>query len=250
MNILFGVIALLSLVYYIVIVGYAGFQASFSVFWLALSVFCGILAVLFSMKRFRLFLRGLPMWVKIPVRTTVTLGIFLFLLVEGFIVFHMFSEPEEDLDYLVVLGAQVRGETITKSLRYRLDEAADYLETHPDTKVVVTGGKGAGEDVAEGIAMRRYLMELGIGKDRIIVERFATDTRENINYSRALIGDPEASVGIVTNNFHVFRSVSLANKLGMSKATGIAAPSDGLLFPNMLVREFFAVMKDKFLGNI
>ena len=144
MNILFGVIALLSLVYYIVIVGYAGFQASFSVFWLALSVFCGILAVLFSMKRFRLFLRGLPMWVKIPVRTTVTLGIFLFLLVEGFIVFHMFSEPEEDLDYLVVLGAQVRGETITKSLRYRLDEAADYLETHPDTKVVVTGGKGAG----------------------------------------------------------------------------------------------------------
>ncbi|MCI8549271.1 MAG: YdcF family protein [Lachnospiraceae bacterium] len=250
MNILFGVFAVLSLAYYIGLVIYVGMPASFSVFWLMAAICSGGLCLLFSMRRFRLFLKGLPMWVKIPVRTTVVLGFLCFFLVEGFILFHMFEKPKENLDYLVVLGAQVRGDTITKSLRYRLDTAIDYLEENPDTKVVVTGGKGPGENVSEAVAMRNYLVEHGIERHRIIMERYATNTEENLSYSKALIGDSGKSVGVVTNGFHVFRSVCLAEKTGMEHVVGIAAPSDGFTLPNMLVREFFAVLKDKFVGNI
>ena len=55
-----------------------------------------------------------------------------------------FHPARSDLDYLVVLGAQVKGETVSNSLRLRLDEALDYLEENPRTRVVVTGGKGPG----------------------------------------------------------------------------------------------------------
>lgn len=250
MNILFTVIAVLSLGYYGVIVAYAGFKASFSLFWLALAVLCGLLAFLFSLKSFRLFLKGLPLWVKVPVRTTVALGLICFAAVEAFIIFPMLGKPHKDLDYLVVLGAQVKGETVSNSLRLRLDEALGYLEENPRTRVVVTGGRGPGEDISEAAAMRNYLTDHGIRRERIILERYASDTKENLTYSMSLIGDKEASVGIVTNDFHVFRSVSMARKLGMKNVTGLAAPSDGILKVNLTVREFFAVLKEKFVGNI
>ncbi len=250
MNILFGVIGFLCLVYHVVLVAYAGFGASFAFFWLAAAVLCGILSVLFGIRRFRLFLKGLPLWVKVPVRTTVALGLLCFLLVEGLIIFHMAAKPTGDLDYLVVLGAKVQGETPTKSLCFRLDAAAEYLADHPGTRVVVTGGKGPGEDISEAAAMRNYLVEKGIDRKRIIMERYASNTQQNLAYSKSLIGNDEAKVGVVTNDFHVFRAVSLAKKLGIRKAVGLPAKSDGMIFPNMMVREFFAVVKDKFLGNI
>ncbi len=240
----------MSIAYYVGIVVYTGLKASFSVFWLALSLFFAGMCLLFSLRRFRLFLKGLPMWVKIPIRTTLVLGAFLFLLVEGLIIYHMFGRAEKDLDYLVVLGAQVRGEQVSKSLRYRLDTAVDYLEENPETRVVVTGGKGPGEDVSEAVAMRNYLVEQGIERERIIMERHAVNTEQNLSYSRSLIGDSTKSVGIVTSSFHVFRAVGLAEKAGFERVTGIAAPSVTGLLPNMMVREFFAVLKDRFMGNM
>ena len=251
MNILFGIIALVSIVYYGVIVSYAGLQASFSLFWLAFGIFMAVLAVLFSLRRFRAGFRGLPPWIKVPILTTVSMVLLCFAVVECMILFYMLVKPEEKpVDYLVVLGAQVRGDRITKSLRYRLDAAYDYLEENPDTKVIVTGGQGPGENISEAAAMRGYLLDKGIERDRIIMERNATSTEENLTFSRALIADEEATVGIVTNGFHVFRSVKIAEKQGMRNVTGIAAKSDPILLPNYMVREFFAVLKDKFVGNI
>ena len=240
----------MSIAYYVALVVYTGLRASFSVFWLALSLFFAGMCLLFSMRRFRMFLKELPLWVKIPVRTTIALGVLLFVVVESFVIYHMYEKPEKGLDYLVVLGAQVRGEQVSKSLRYRLDTAADYLEANPETRVVVTGGRGPGEDVAEAVAMRNYLMDQGIGRERIIMERHAVNTEQNLSYSKSLIGDSGQSVGIVTSSFHVFRAVSLAKKAGFQDVTGVAAPSVTGLLPNMMVREFFAVLKDKFMGNM
>ena len=56
-------------------------------------------------------------------------------------------------------------------------------------------------------------------------------------------------VGIVTNNFHVFRGVMLARHAGFENACGIAARSNIYFQPNNLVREFFGVMKDLVCGN-
>lgn len=61
-------------------------------------------------------------------------------------------------DYLIILGARVRGETPSLDLQYRLDVAYDYLEKSPSTKAILTGGQGKGEDITEAEAMRRYLV--------------------------------------------------------------------------------------------
>ena len=98
--------------------------------------------------------------------------------------------------------------------------------------------------------MASYLAGQGISPDRIIQEKSSRNTKENIILSKALIKEKDATAGIVTNDFHLFRSLSLANKNGLKGAYGIGASSDFVLQINYLVREFFAVFKDKIMGNI
>ena len=54
---------------------------------------------------------------------------------------------------------------------------------------------------------------MGIAPERIWMEDQSGDTEENIVNSFRMIDDPEARVGIVTNNFHVFRAVRIAKTL-------------------------------------
>lgn len=154
------------------------------------------------------------------------------------------------LDYIIVLGAQVKEEGPSIVLRYRLDAAADYLRENPETQCIVTGGQGANEPFTEAEGMRDYLVNIGIDESRIILEPRALNTQQNIAYSKALMDPPEASVGIVTNNFHVFRGVGLAKKQGLTDTCGIAAPSNPLYLPNNVLREYFGITKDFLAGNL
>lgn len=154
------------------------------------------------------------------------------------------------LDYLIVLGAQVKPDGPSVVLQQRLDTAAAYLRDNPDTLCIVTGGKGTSEPTTEAEGMRDYLLQAGIDDARIICEPQARNTSQNIAFSKELIGDDDASVGIVTNNFHVFRGVAIAKKQGLDNACGLAAPSAPLYLPNNVLRECFGITKDFLVGNM
>ena len=150
----------------------------------------------------------------------------------------------------ILLGAQVREDGPSAVLRYRLDEAAAYMRDNSSTICIVTGGQGLAEPVAEGISMRDYLVGLGIDASRILVEDKARNTIQNILFSMPLMSSPDASCGIVTNNFHVARALALARKQGLTDIYAIAAPSDLLFLPNNMFREVFGLTKDFLAGNL
>lgn len=155
----------------------------------------------------------------------------------------MFSPGRTDYEYLIVLGAQVRGTQITDSLLRRLKRACRYLEEHPDTKVIVSGGRGKGEDIEEARAMEDYLLDCGIEKSRIIKELRSRTTRENLMFSAGFFEKEQAVTGIVSNNFHVYRACCYARKLGYQKVYPVPAGCHPVLFVNYAVREVFAVWK-------
>lgn len=97
--------------------------------------------------------------------------------------------------------------------------------------------------------MYEYLTKKGISAERILKEDRSTDTSENIAYSAELIGRMDISVGIVTNNFHVFRGIHLAKAAGFQEVCGIAARSNVYFQLNNMVREFFGILKDFAFGN-
>lgn len=163
--------------------------------------------------------------------------------------------PEEDADYLIVLGAQVRGRKITNSLMRRLDAAYAYLCRNPRTKVIVSGGKGKGEDISEAEAMAENLLKRGINVERILREEMSTSTEENLRFSAEMIQresgiDPENVVVLVTNNFHVYRALMLGRQAGYQKLEGLSATSNPVLQLNYLVREFFAIILTKIRAMI
>ena len=89
-----------------------------------------------------------------------------------------------DYDALIVLGAAVHGDRVTWVLSNRLDTALAYAQEHPNTVLVVSGGKGDGETVTEASAMKGYLMDRGLEEGRILLEDKAKSTEENFRFSR------------------------------------------------------------------
>lgn len=151
----------------------------------------------------------------------------------------------KNMDYIIVLGAQVWEDGPSRVLRYRLDAAIEYLEENPSTICIVSGGQGANEPFTEAEGMARYLTSNGIGKERIYMEKTSTTTVENIRNSRALMTNDYNSVGIVTNNFHVYRALRIAKAQGIENVCGIAAESNKLFLLNNMLRECCAIMKNR-----
>ena len=192
----------------------------------------------------------LPKGIRIAFLTCIGIGLLLFLIVEG-IIFSHFGDREEDVDYLIVLGAQVFEDRPSLVLKYRLDRAAEYLYKHLDTVCIVSGGQGPNEPFPEADGMYRYLTEeKGIDGSRIIKEPRSSNTAENLKFSLSLLPGADAKVGIVTNNFHIFRSLQIAKKQGYKNAAPVVAPSKKEYLPTNMLREFVGVMKDLLFGNM
>lgn len=251
-KVVFLILAIVCLAYYVVIASYAGNSSNFIKIWLAAGIFflC-VFGAFWAQEKYGIFQNlVIPSFLKKAVAACLIVVVTVFVVVEAFIFSGMVQKPDSGLDYLIVLGAHVRGETPSRALYKRLERAQQYLKENPETKVVVSGGKGKGEDITEAEAMRRYLEEQGIEPERILMEERSTSTKENMQFSMEIIKDYGASVGVVTNDFHVFRGISIGKKLGCTNIQGVPAKGDMIMEVNYLVRECFAVIKDKIVGNI
>ncbi len=159
-------------------------------------------------------------------------------------------EPEPNKDYIIILGCMIRKDgTPTPLLKSRIDRALDFAEkqqqmTGKEAVFVTSGGKGSDENISESACMKRYLMEKGIPKDRIIEEDKSRNTFENMTFSKELIngGDPGVKVAFSTTNYHVFRSGIYARRVKM-RAVGMGAPTKWYYWPNAAIREFMGILK-------
>lgn len=250
MSIVFGIIAALCMVYYIIAASYAGPGSSFLSFWLVAVAGFGMLALFFHMAGKGEWLSHIPVIIKAVATFIFIFAVVVFCVIEGMIISKINATPEKDVDYLIVLGAQVRGTKVTKSLARRLDVAYEYADKHEEVTVIVSGGQGRGEDLSEAEAMKKYLVKKGLDENRIIMEDKSTTTKENLMFSDEKADLKDKRIAIVTNNFHVYRAMKLAEKLGYKKVEGLAGKSDKILFINYMVRESFAILKEYAVGNI
>jgi uncharacterized SAM-binding protein YcdF (DUF218 family) len=246
--VIFLLIGVFSLVYFVAILLYSGTGTAFLWFWvmagigsLTLSVFLRLLSI-HKLEIHRNIRNGLGILFLI--------GLTVFLLVEGIIISNGRQQPDPGADYIIVLGAQVRGTALSRALKSRLDTACEYLVNNEKTMVIVSGGQGSGEDISEAEAMSCYLISKGIDEKGIIKEDKSTNTFENINFSKKYLEEGKSHIVLVTNRFHVFRATSIAKKQGLTNVQGLGAPNDDILTLHHYVREFFAVIKDKLISNI
>lgn len=218
--------------YYLILVLYSHrFRSTFAVFWLI----AGGVHLLAGCAPF-------PYFVYIVIYCFCIIFWILFLFIEFKILRTMFSPCRIPTDWMIILGAQVRGKRVTDSLKRRLDAAVIYLNQFPGTCAVVSGGQGEGEEITEADAMAEYLIRHGIDNKRIFRERKSTSTKENLLFSSRYLDLKKNSVCIVSNGFHVYRASLIAQQLGYQKIFLLPAGSNPVFQLNYLVREFFAVL--------
>ena len=165
-----------------------------------------------------------------------------FIAIESLILTGARSDPEAAVDCVLVLGAGLRGETPSIALAVRLDRAAAYLERYPDVPVVVSGGQGPGEAIAEAEAMYRYLTARGVDPERIIRESRSSNTSENVALSVPLMPEGTTRVAVVSNEFHLYRARALLRRAGM-QPLALSAPTPlWYLKPVYYFREYFSVI--------
>lgn len=183
------------------------------------------------------------------IRTTMKICFFIglasFVFIEVLIIQSAISKHREESDYLVILGAGIRGEVPSTALYQRLYASLDYIEMNSNVKIVVSGGQGIGESITEAEAMERFLIKHGVAKQQIIKEEKSTSTLENLKFTTEILEELEKKenieVTIVTNNFHVLRAKFLAQRQGL-KAYGYPAPLHPMLVPTCFAREYLAVI--------
>lgn len=156
---------------------------------------------------------------------------------------------DRPVDNVCVLGLAIdKKDVLPHDLELRLDRALEYKADHPDLLFIVTGGNSEDPYYSEAAYMSRYLEAHGFDASvgGLIVESNAKTTVENFKYTSTHI-DKEKTLGVITNDLHIFRSTAIAKKQGFTSIVRIPAPSEPFQYCENVMWEmicsFFQILK-------
>lgn len=185
----------------------------------------------------------LPRWLRAILTAGVTAAA---VWVMAFYLYGAIDTVDYREDAVIVLGTGIRGSELSDSLQNRLDRAVAYHTRNPDALIAVSGGQGPQEDIPEGVAMERYLLEQGIPPEKIIRETVSSSTTENFRLTLPLLDAhfaDEYRIAVISSDFHLFRAGLIAADCGFADATHAHAPTPWyMILPNGL-RECAALVK-------
>jgi len=158
--------------------------------------------------------------------TLLLIGAACYLAVVGWVVYAEYNlPPRRPTEAIIVLGAQVKDDgTLSIALTRRLSVAlAEYQE---DPRLIIAcGAQGHDEPVAEGDAMRDWLIAQGVPAGHVLAETASFNTRENLLHAKAMMEERGLSGAlVVTSDYHVARALTLCERLGI-EASGAGSES-------------------------
>ncbi len=215
-----------------------------------LSVMLGVLLPYIFRKSLRNRLGRIYLPIKIFMSCAMMFYAVTFVMLVGYIHLSPSAEPGAQSDgtenVYIVFGAKVKAEGPTKTLASRLDAAADVMEKDSGAVCIVSGGQGTDEPFTEASCMRDYMVERGVAPERIFLEEKASNTKENILYSAALIeqlGLSDRQLICISSETHIPRIRLMCSRAGID-ALYIKAetPMKVFLFTTW-VREYLSYVK-------
>ena len=217
------ILCILCLLYSVVVLSANSGTFSF-IIWIAGGAYFFLCFILFHTK----LQTKLPKPFKIVFNSLSGIGFGIFTICFCLIMTGFKNNAPQTLDLIIVPGAQMRTSGPSTVYRFRLDRACSYLNDNASAICVITGGQGYNEPISEGQGGMDYLVSKGIASDRLFAECESENTYENIENALALleskgVDTDTISIGIVSNNFHVYRCVHIAKRLSAANIYGIPA---------------------------
>lgn len=147
----------------------------------------------------------------------------------------------KDIDCIIVLGCGVWGEKPSPMLRDRIEKGIKLYKKGVSKKIIMSGDHGRC-DYDEVNVMKKYAIDRDVPSENIFMDHAGFSTYESMYRAKEIFN--AKSVVIVSQKYHLYRSIYIANRLGLN-AYGVC--SDPKKYQGQFhrdVREVFARNKD------
>ena len=146
-----------------------------------------------------------------------------------------------DIDCIIILGAGIWGDKPSPMLEDRLLEEIKLYQNNVSDKIIMSGDNGK-EEYNEVEIMKNYAKEKGIPSENIFMDHAGFSTYESIYRAKEIF--EAKKVVIVTQKYHLYRALYVANQLGL-EAYGVGAdPRQYVGATYREIREILARDKD------
>ncbi|MCS7050818.1 MAG: YdcF family protein [Thermomicrobium sp.] len=146
------------------------------------------------------------------------------------------TDERAPADAIIVLGAAQFNGRPTRAFRARLDHGASLYRQGYAQLIVLVGGTASPDEPSEAEVGARYLEQLGIPSDAVLVVPEGRNTWQSLRAaSRPLAASGVRRILLVSDGFHLFRCKLMAHELGFS-ALGSPAPNSPIRPGSLLER--------------
>lgn len=145
-----------------------------------------------------------------------------------------------NVDAVLILGCKAYEDGPSMMLRERLETGIEVYNILGDTKLLLSGDHGR-KEYDEVNTMRDYTLNKGISAVDIFMDHAGFSTYDSIYRAKEIF--LAKKIVIVTQGYHLYRSLYIANKLGLD-AYGVS--SNDIVYGQRMrdIREFLARNKD------
>lgn len=151
------------------------------------------------------------------------------------------SSKLEDIDCIIILGAGIWGDKPSPMLEDRLLQGIELYNNNVSTKIIMSGDHGR-EEYDEVNIMKEFAIEKGVPSENIFMDHAGFSTYESIYRAKEIFEADK--IVIVTQKYHLYRSLHIANSLGI-EAYGVGAdPRQYVGAMYREIREILARNKD------
>ena len=119
----------------------------------------------------------------------------------------------KNVDCILILGAGIWGDKPSPMLQDRLDEGVKLYKEGIASKIIMSGDHGR-EEYDEVNIMKEYAIEQGVPSEDIFMDHAGFSTYESI-YRAKEIFDAN-NIVIVTQEYHLYRALYIADKLNIN----------------------------------
>jgi uncharacterized SAM-binding protein YcdF (DUF218 family) len=126
-------------------------------------------------------------------------------------------DEARDSGAAVVLGAAQWNGDPSPVLRARLDHALDLYHRGVVKRIILTGGVGAGDRLSEAAVGKQYLLDRQLSPEVLLLDERSATTWENLQNAADLArANGIDTVVLVSDPFHMLRSLKMARDLGLA----------------------------------